>query len=217
MIKFHLSVLSQCRFYGPLLSEDTMKPAAWFLLMLPGVAEAASVTISVRDGAGHPVADAVVVLEVPGSLPPTPRAAAYIMSQRDIAFDPHTLIVPVGATVTFPNRDKVRHHVYSFSKAKRFELKLYGREDTRAVTFDRPGPVALGCNIHDRMNGLIYVTNSRFAAVTDASGRVTLAGVPRARATILVWDPSIRAAGNVLRQPIEVPADGGVSAGVTVR
>ena len=53
------------------------------------------------------------------------------MAQQNIAFVPHVLIVPVGSSVTFPNRDKVRHHVYSFSKAKKFDLKLYGKDETR--------------------------------------------------------------------------------------
>ena len=65
--------------------------------------------------------------------------------------------MPVGATVSFPNRDKVRHHVYSFSAAKKFDLKLYGRDETRSVVFDKPGVVALGCNIHDVMSGFIVV------------------------------------------------------------
>ena len=67
-----------------------------------------------------------------------------VVKQQNISFQPHVLIVPVGAEVTFPNMDNVRHQVYSFSKPKKFELKLYGHEETRTVVFDKPGVVSIG-------------------------------------------------------------------------
>ena len=44
------------------------------------------------------------------------------MAQRGKQFLPGVLVVPVGTSVHFPNRDSVRHHVYSFFPAKKFEL-----------------------------------------------------------------------------------------------
>ena len=70
---------------------------------------------------------------------PTRVNALFRIEQNDVHFDPFILVVPVGAEVSFPNLDKVRHHVYSFSSAKRFEIKLYGRDETRKVTFDKAG------------------------------------------------------------------------------
>ncbi len=75
----------------------------------------------------------------------------------------------VGATVSFPNLDPFRHHVYSFSPAKRFELKLYAKDQTRSVTFDKAGIVAIGCNIHDSMSAFIFVTDTVWTARTDAT------------------------------------------------
>jgi len=177
------------------------------LAAAPALAAPVTVTVAVSGSDGRPLAGAVVTLDMPGVAAPRPRGS-YAVEQRDIQFQPHVLIVPVGASVGFPNRDKVRHHVYSFSKAKHFDLKLYGREDTRTVTFDQPGPVALGCNIHDTMSGVVFVTATPFAATTDANGRVQLAGVPAARGTLRVWHPSIRAPGNTLSQSVGVPASG---------
>jgi plastocyanin len=177
------------------------------VLMLAGTARAGTVAIDVRGVDGRPLADAVVTVEMPGVPAPQPRGT-YMVEQRDIQFQPHVLIVPVGATVAFPNRDRVRHHVYSFSKPKRFDLKLYGREDTRTVVFDKPGAVALGCNIHDSMSGVVFVAATPFAARTDAAGRVAFAGVPAGRANVKVWHPSIRAPGNTLIQPAAVSAAG---------
>lgn len=179
-------------------------------LLLPGVAHAAGAAIDVRGADGQPLTGAVVTLEMPG-VAAAPVRGPYMVEQRDIQFQPHVLIVPVGATVGFPNRDKVRHHVYSFSRAKKFDLKLYGREDTRTVTFDQPGVVALGCNIHDSMSGFVYVAATPFAAQSDANGRVSFAAVPTGQGVVRVWHPSIRAPGNMLTQPVTVPASGLVS------
>ena len=179
------------------------------MLTLAGAtaAHAATANVDVRGADGRPVADAVVTLDMPG-MAPVPLRGPYVVAQANISFQPHVLIVPVGAVVQFPNRDRVRHHVYSFSRPKRFDLKLYGREEQRSVTFDKPGAVALGCNIHDAMSGFVYVTPSRFAAVTDAAGHVAFAGVPAGTATVTVWHPSIRRPGNVQAQPLALPSRG---------
>lgn len=173
----------------------------------PAAAHSATVTITIRQADGTPLTDGVVLVDSAAAPRPVPHGP-YVMEQKQIAFQPHVLIVPVGAQVAFPNRDSVRHHVYSFSKAKRFDLKLYGREDQRSIVFGTPGVVALGCNIHDTMSGFVIVTATPFYARTDAQGRVTIPGVPAGAVTLRLWSPSIRASGNVLAQAAMVPAAG---------
>ena len=182
--------------------------------LLPGVAQAAPVTIDVRGPDGTPLADAVVMVDVPGAH--VVQRGPYVMEQKAIAFQPHILVVPVGATVSFPNRDAFRHHVYSFSKAKKFDLKLYGRDETRSVVFDQAGIVALGCNIHDSMSGFIVVSATPYAAKTDRAGRVVLADVPAGAARLRIWSPAIHAPDNMMAQAITV-APAGVATSVTVR
>ncbi|WP_254606361.1 methylamine utilization protein [Sphingomonas bacterium] len=177
----------------------------------PMAAAAATVTIDVRGPDGRPLADAAVTIETSGHAPIISASmlhGPYVMEQRSIAFQPHVLVVPVGAAVSFPNRDPVRHHVYSFSRAKRFDLKLYGREEQRSVVFDRPGVVALGCNIHDSMSGFIIVSASPYAARTDAAGRATLTDVPPGAARLTIWSTAIARPDNMLAQPIVVAASG---------
>lgn len=169
-------------------------------------AQAAPVLIQVVGVDGRPLSGAVVTVTMPGTAAPAPRGP-YVVAQRNIQFDPRVLIVPVGATVSFPNLDKVRHHVYSFSKPKKFELKLFGRDESRNVVFDKPGAVALGCNIHDAMNGVVYVTASPYTALTDAAGRVRMNVAPGS-GRVAVWHPSIRSAGNTLEQLAFVAATG---------
>jgi plastocyanin len=179
---------------------------ALFLAATTG-ARAASVAVEVHGADGKPLSGAIVAVE--GSrIGKAAVRGPYQIEQRDIAFAPSVLIVPVGATVGFPNRDRVRHHVYSFSAAKRFDLKLYGRDDTRTVVFDTAGIVALGCNIHDRMSGFVYVAASPFAEQTDAAGRVRFDGVPAGAVTIRVWHPSIRSGGNTLAQAVALAPTG---------
>lgn len=180
-------------------------------------AHAGDAAIEVRGPDGSPLADAVVTI-MTARQPAAPVRFAWpaVMQQHNIAFDPHVLIVPVGSTVTFPNLDKVRHHVYSFSKVKKFDLKLYGRDDTRSVVFDKPGVVAIGCNIHDSMSGFIMVVNTPYAMKTDAQGRVRIADVPAGAATLRVWHPSIRAPDNTLSQAATI-APAGYRTTLTIR
>jgi plastocyanin len=185
------------------------------LLACASPAVAADVTVEVRNQNGTPVRDAVVSLYPGGRPAPLPAGRRrYEIAQRDIQFSPFVLVVPVGSTVAFPNYDKVRHHVYSFSAAKRFELKLYAREQNRTVLFDKAGAVPLGCNIHDSMSAFIKVADTAFSAKTDAQGRVTFAGVPGGSVIAKVWHPYLRAPGNEVEVRWGV---GGARAGLQVK
>lgn len=170
---------------------------------------AADLTVSVKGDDGTPLPDAVVLVRPAGGAGmggPIRYSWPIVMTQQNIAFNPYVLIVPVGSTVAFPNKDKVRHHVYSFSAAKKFELKLYGQQEERTVTFDKAGVVALGCNIHDVMIGYIYVADTPFAAKTNAAGEAVIRGLPGGAGTLTVWHPDMRA---------KAPLDRPLAAGAT--
>lgn len=179
------------------------------VLSIAGAARAADLTVEVRDTAGRPVPDAVVIVHLAGGAPAGAArlTGPMVMSQHDIAFDPHVLIVPVGSDVSFPNKDTVRHHVYSFSPAKKFELKLYGRDESRSVHFDKPGPVALGCNIHDRMSGFVYVVDTPYAARSGPGGTAVIRNLPGAGATLTVWHPYMKAPRNQVDRALSLGAD----------
>lgn len=181
-------------------------------------AQAANLVIDLRDASGAPLADAVVSVQATGRATPKPTGFPWgsQIVQQNIQFQPRVLIVPTGAAVAFPNRDAVRHHVYSFSKPKRFELKLYGRETARAVTFDKGGTVALGCNIHDAMQGFIRVVDTAWANKSDARGRVVVEGVSAGPAILTVWHAGARAKDQEASFAIAVPASGTLARAVTV-
>ncbi len=158
-------------------------------------AMAADLTVSVSDAAGKPVSDAVITF-TPASgaaIPAGLKSASYVMAQKGVQFQPFVLAVPVGATVAFPNQDRVNHHVYSFSPTQPFQLPLYGKGQTRNVTFAKAGVEALGCNIHDSMSAYIRIVTTPYFATTDASGKVVLKGVPEGQGNLTVWQPLMEA------------------------
>ena len=180
------------------------------LLAAPFAARAGDVTVTLKDQHGAPVADAVVMLQYPGGKAPAHYAQPLRMGQKDMMFAPFVLAVPVGAEVNFDNQDKVRHHVYSFSPAKKFELKLFGHDQSHSVRFDRTGAVALGCNIHDAMVAFIKVVDTPIAVKTDGSGRVVVHDVPAGPVTVRVWQPYLRGPDNEVSFGLTVPRTGGV-------
>jgi hypothetical protein len=163
-----------------------------------GPALAGDFTVTVRGADGKPVPDAVVLV-YPNGQPtkgPIKFPWPYRVAQQNIQFNPFMLVVPVGADVSFPNLDKVRHHVYSFSAGNKFEIKLYGHEENRTARMNAAGPVAIGCNIHDQMVGFIRVVDTQYAGKTDADGVVTIADVPSGAVTAKVWHPYLRGLKN---------------------
>jgi hypothetical protein len=179
-------------------------------LLAAGPASAGSLSIALRTPAGKPVANAVVTVrpqDYAGRGPirfPWP----YTMAQRNMQFEPFVLIVPVGAEVAFPNADPFKHHVFSFSPAKTFELKLYGREATRVVKFDKAGIVTLGCNIHDNMIAYVDVVDTPFVAKTSETGEAQIDDLPPGPAHVAIWHPSLRAPHEQVSSDLAIPASG---------
>ena len=153
--------------------------------------------IQLNDEQGKPVADAVVT--APGSKLQNPQRVfddnGAIMDQKDLQFAPQVLVIKPNTKVNFPNSDDTRHHVYSFSEAKTFELPLYNANDADPVLFDKEGIVKLGCNIHDQMRGYIIVTSDPVLGVSDADGHIGatefVGSVPT---QIVVWHPLLNQA-----------------------
>ena len=171
------------------------------LLLVPTAAGATQLGVRVVDGNGRPVSDAVVTLRPIGRAAPAPRPGTLIVAQRNLAFRPFVSVVAVGSTVVFPNFDATRHHVYSFSAAKRFEFKLFGKDQSRSIVVDKPGTIALGCNIHDSMSAFLFVTDTAWASRTDGSGTVNFGDAPSGPVTIAVWHPYQRTPdGSSVRQ-----------------
>ena len=191
---------------GPILILLTL--AAGVPLAAAWAAAPASMQVQVVDERGVPVRDAVVELDPNGGwrggAVRFPGRAA--MAQKNIAFTPGTLIVGKGTSVAFPNLDTVRHSVYSFSKPAKFEIDLYGRDQTRSQAFPIAGTVAVGCNIHDQMRGYIRVVDTPYAGKTDQNGIIRLSGMAPGGYRLVVWHPRARTPGGEVQRPITVAA-----------
>lgn len=194
----------------PLPSAAFPAVAAAALIMVGGAAVSqaaapATLKVQVVDADGLPVRDAVVELRsAKGSTGAISFPWKMGMAQKNQQFAPGTLVVAKGSTVAFPNLDSVRHSIYSFSKIARFEIELYGRDQTRTHTFPITGSVKLGCNIHDQMRGYIRVTDTPFAGKTDNNGYAVLTGMPGGAAGITVWHPMLRTPGNESKSAISI-------------
>lgn len=119
---------------------------------------------------------------------PTPGAKyRMVIDQRDLTFVPHVLPIVVGSTVEFPNSDPVYHNVFSYSKAKTFDLGRYPTNHSKSVTFDKPGLVKVYCDMHSQMNAFILVLQNPFFTLTDEQGNYVIRDVPAGNYTVKAW------------------------------
>ena len=148
--------------------------SAMFLSTLTAASYAATLTVLVTDASGKSVQDAVAYAEPELKMPVPKQFPKIEIEQKGRKFLPMVSVVQTGTSILFPNNDTVRHHIYSFSPAKIFELKLYSGVPEKPVLFDKPGTVVLGCNIHDQMLAYIYVVDTPYFAKSDANGKLNI-------------------------------------------
>lgn len=187
--------------------------AALVLLIVLGPAwclSAASLTVGVNGASGEAMEDALVYARL---LSDTARkqkeTETTIVDQVDKEFIKQITVVQTGAKVYFPNHDKIRHHVYSFSPAKKFEIPLYKGMPANPIVFDKEGAVALGCNIHDWMNGYIYVVDTPYFITTGHDGKAILE-VPPGDYDVRVWHPWLKGGSSQTGRHVTVKEGEGI-------
>jgi plastocyanin len=110
------------------------------------------------------------------------------VAQKGYQFSPGLLVVPTGSTVEFPNLDPEYHSVFSYSKARRFDLGRFAREEKPPpLKFDQPGLVKLYCDIHEHMRGVVLVVDTAFFQKTDAEGRYRIENLPGKKLVVKAW------------------------------
>ncbi len=122
----------------------------------------------------------------------------------DKTFLPGVVLLPVGSTIAFPNQDPFDHNVFATSGPRVFDLGLYGQNQTRSVTFDKPGLARIYCNVHAKMALTVLVHPTAFATRADKGGRFQFAGVPPGTYTLRAWHER----GGEKTQTVTVPAAG---------
>lgn len=178
------------------------------LAAVPAAQAAGAVDVRIVDAHGAPVADAVVVAVPAAGPPPLPaKPRIEVVDQVEKEFVPRVKPILQGSLVAFPNKDNIRHQVYSFSPAKTFELPLYAGTQAAPQLFDKPGVVTLGCNIHDWMVGYIYVAESPYYGKTDDQGRTTVDDLPPGVYAVRVWHAQMAGSESATYRSLSV-ADG---------
>jgi plastocyanin len=170
--------------------------------LISASASAASLSVTIVDQDGEPVDDAVIYIESINGTAPTYTAGSTDVDQVDKTYVPHVRVITRGTTLSFPNFDNIRHHVYSFSDAKTFELPLYMGTSANPVLFDKAGLVDLGCNIHDFMRAYVLVLKTPYYA-KSVGGELQLDGFEDGSIEMAVWHPRL-VGDEVIRQQIEI-------------
>jgi plastocyanin len=191
-----------------LAALQVMATALTGSLLLAASARAATLEVQVSGADGKPIAEAVAYLESPTAQAAARALKGLEIEQKDRQFTQRVSVVPLGSEVEFPNRDKVRHHVYSVSPAKTFDLKLYIGKPANPVLFDRAGVAVLGCNIHDEMVAFVVVVPTPYYGQSGANGSVKLDNVPAGSYQLLVWHPDLPVGAPARAQAVNVPAGG---------
>ena len=157
------------------------------------ITHSAELQLRVSDYQWQPLKDAVAAL-VPEKKPVFSQPSVASIDQRNKMFTPGVMAIRTNTLVKFPNSDDIRHHVYSFSPAKKFELRLYHGMTAEPVLFDKPGTVVLGCNIHDSMVAYIFVVDTEHYAVSDAQGNLRIQA-PAGKYQLQIFHPRLATSG----------------------
>ncbi len=173
-------------------------------------ASAAALNLQLADSAGRPLGDAVALVEPSAGAPKVvvrPMADVAI-AQAKRQFEPRVTVITVGTKASFPNFDTVRHHVYSFSAVKAFELKLYAGVPHVPLTFDKAGIAVLGCNIHDSMAAWVVIADTPWFGRSDVNGRVRIDNLPAGAYQLRLWHPGMTPGTEPLPTPLVIAANG---------
>ncbi|SRR5712692_5083846 len=84
-----------------------------------------------------------------------PSAATAEVKIDNFSFGPQTVTVPVGATVTWTNRDDIPHT--SVSTDGVFKSKVMDTDEKFSYTFTKAGTYPYYCSIHPKMTGQVVV------------------------------------------------------------
>jgi amicyanin len=84
-----------------------------------------------------------------------PSAASAEVKIDNFSFGPQTVTVPVGATVTWTNRDDIPHT--SVSTEDVFKSKVMDTDEKFSYTFTKAGTYPYYCTIHPKMTGKVVV------------------------------------------------------------
>jgi plastocyanin len=195
-------------FSSPALAWGVLLFSA-FIVSFGSPADAGEVAVKALDAKNNALKGAVIyATPAGGKAPAVEKGKTAMMDQINKEFIPIIMAVQTGTAVGFPNNDNIRHHVYSISPAKKFELPLYIGSPANSMVFDKPGTVALGCNIHDWMLAYIHVVDTPYFTVTGEDGRGKIKDIPAGNYRMTAWHYRMKGEPDILAMEAQVPSDG---------
>jgi plastocyanin len=185
----------------------------WWLSLVAVAASASQAGTLVAlagDRDGQALSHVVITLKPIGRAAPATPPEEIIVSQQDLAFKPYVSVIRLGSSVVFANRDKVEHHIKSFSSSKPFEIAVHKPGDTPApIRFDKEGAVVAYCILHDWMRAYVYVADTPWYAITGlTSGFAKIDNVPMGDYEATAWHPDLGQYKPPLTQKVVVQASG---------
>ena len=88
------------------------------------------------------------------------------------------LLVPVGSTLEYRNSDEVPHNVHTYSlRNKAFNVPLAAGGKKQQVVREAE-TIQIRCDIHPWMGAFVFVSDTSYAAITDAHGAFEISGLP---------------------------------------
>ena len=158
-------------------------------IFIPSLCLANNLVVSLTDNNNKPLSNAVVYVSPLAKKAQNSASKRITIQQKNKAFQPYVSVFQKGTIATFLNRDPVKHHVYSFSKPKKFEIKLYSGKPPKTITFNQSGMVTFGCNIHDQMLAYAFIVDTPYSTLSNAQGKAVLKGLPNGQYSLIVEHP----------------------------
>ena len=147
----------------------------------------------------------VAVYFVPDSAKANAKPGRYLIYTHNKKFEPESLVIPLGSTVSFPNQDEILHNVFSVTPKSSFDLGVYGEGKSAEYTFKKPGLVLINCNVHHAMQANVLVVDTPYLVSPGKDGRFSLENLPAGSGKLMIWHPRANVQEQILRLPVSAP------------
>lgn len=117
-----------------------------------------------------------------------PISETFTIDMEDKTYLPAQMVIRKGDSVSFLNKDNIRHNVFSSTGVNAFDLGTYGAGLQRAVKLNEQGIVKVYCNIHPNMATFVAVDDIGISNVVDSNGNFVIANLPTGKYQLKAWN-----------------------------
>ncbi|MEO7935319.1 MAG: hypothetical protein ABIR27_03590 [Dokdonella sp.] len=146
-----------------------------------------------------------VVYFIPDQAKAKAKPGRFLIYTHNKQFEPASLVIPLGSTISFPNQDEILHNVFSVTPQSSFDLGIYGEGKSADYTFKKTGLVLINCNVHQAMQANVLVVDTPYIVAVDKQGNFRLDNIPGGRGKLMVWHPRANVQEQVVSVPLAAP------------